>query len=434
MTSEIVLDARDLSSGLRHLAVALMGAALTLPSLATGQSPAGSDRPERIALRSARMIDVEEGSVIQDAVVLVEGLRIVAAGTREQVSIPEGVRLLDLGTCWLVPGLVDAHVHLAWGAAADAGGNDAPPPGAAEALATLRAGFTTVRNLGSTGFADVLLREAIDAGEVPGPRMLVAGPGLGAPGGTCAGVFAGEGVVRSAEEARAKVRELAEAGVDWIKFCAGGGVLATPADQDACELSPETMRAIVEEAHALSLRVAAHAQGPRAIATAVQAGVDSIEHGALLDDPAARAMKERGTVLVPTLYRLDWNVAAAGQSGGAQATRLAQARDDARAHVKRAIELGVPLVLGTDATVFPHGLNARELGVLVELGLSPLQAMRAATLDAARLLGLEREIGSIAPGKRADLIAVAADPLADVRALEHVVWVMRDGRVVKDER
>jgi len=418
------------SSGLRRAGLALSASALLCSSQAALQSQAEGVGPERIALRSSGLIDIEQGAVIEDAVVLVEGARIVAVGTGKQVSIPEGTRLVDLGSCWLLPGLIDAHVHLAWGVAA----GSAAPPGAAEALATLRAGFTTVRNLGSTGFADLLLRDAIDAGRVTGPRMLVAGPGLGAPGGTCAQVFAGEGVVGGAEEARAKVRELAGLGVDWIKLCAGGGVLATAADQDSCELSIETMRAIVEEAHARSLRVAAHAQGPRAIAAAVQAGVDSIEHGALIDEPTARAMKERGTVLVPTLYRLDWNLAAAGQTGGAQASRLVQARDDARARAARAIELGVPIALGTDATVIPHGLNARELGVLVELGLSPLAALRAATLDAARLLGLEREIGSITPGKRADLIAVTADPLADVHVLEHVAWVMRDGRVVKDER
>lgn len=382
------------------------------------------------------MLDVEHGTVIADAVVVIEGARIVAAGARADVVVPEGTPLLDLGDLTLLPGLIDAHVHLAWGSAPASAGSDAPPPGAEEALLTLRAGFTTVRNLGSTGFADVSLREAIGAGRVPGPRLLAAGPALGTPGGTCAQVFASEGVVRGPEEARARVRELAELGVDVIKLCAGGGVLATLADEGSCELTLETMRAIVTEAHARGLRVAAHAQGPRAILDAVEAGVDSIEHGALIDDTAARAMKERGVALVPTLYRLDWALEAAqkdGRAGGPPAG-LAQARDLARARVARAVELGVPIVLGTDATVFPHGLNARELGVLVEVGLPPWSALRAATIDAARLLGLEREVGSIAPEKRADLIAVSGDPLTDMHVLERVPWVMHDGVVVKDER
>jgi imidazolonepropionase-like amidohydrolase len=327
---------------------------------------------------------------------------------------------------------VDAHVHIAWGASAPGG----TVAGAAEALATLQAGFTTVRNLGSTGFADLRLREAIDAGRVPGPRLLVAGASLGSPGGTCSAVFAGEGVVRDADEARARVRELAERGVDVIKYCAGGGVLATPADAEACELAPEVQRALVAEAHARGLRVAAHAQGPRAILVAVEAGVDSIEHGSLLDEAAARAMKARGVVLVPTLYRLEWGLASAEQAG-APLERLAsleEARALARAAAARAVELGVPLACGTDATVFPHGLNARELGELVRAGLSPARALRAATLDAARLLGLEHEIGSLAAGKRADVIAVAGNPLEDVRVLEDVDWVMQAGVVVKDER
>src|SRR5262245_39065616 len=191
-TSEMAIDT---FSGLRRLGIALSGAALVLALPATSQGVTDRDRPGQLALRASRLIDIEQGTVITDAVVLVEGPRIVAVGTREQVKVPEGARLLDLGSRWLLPGLVDAHVHLAWSGTAGPSGEDDPPPGAADALATLRAGFTTVRNLGSTGFADLLLRDAIEAGRVPGPRMLVAGPGLGARGGTCARVFANEGVV-----------------------------------------------------------------------------------------------------------------------------------------------------------------------------------------------------------------------------------------------
>src|SRR5688572_3930082 len=389
---------------------------------------------ERIALGAARLLDVERGLVIEGALVIIEGKDIVAVGARRAgahtaLALPADARFVDLGDVTLLPGLVDAHVHLAWGPVATpaAGERAAPPAGAAEALATLRAGFTTVRNLGSTGYADLRLREAIDAGLVPGPRMLVAGPALGSPGGTCDRVFAGEGVVRDADEARAKVRALAERGVDVIKLCAGGGVLAAAADREACELTLEVLRAIVVEAHSRGLRVAAHAQGPRAILNAVQAGVDSIEHGSLIDEEAARAMKERGTVLVPTLYRLEWGLANAEQNGASLSAlaALEEAGTLARANAARAVTLGVPIASGTDATVFPHGLNARELGELARIGLAPAQVLRAATIDAAKLLGLEKEIGSVAAGKRADLIAVAGDPLANVRVLEDVVWVMQ---------
>jgi imidazolonepropionase-like amidohydrolase len=395
----------------------------------------GGAAPDRIALGAARLLDVERGCVVADALVIVEGGRIVAAGARAALALPADSRLVDLGNVTLLPGLVDVHVHLAWGA--PTGGQPAGRlPGTDEALATLLAGFTTVRNLGSTSFADLELRDAIASGRVPGPRLLAAGPGLGSPGGVCNSVFGGEAVVRDADDARAKVRALAERGVDVIKYCAGGSVLATPADAEACELSPEIQRAIVTEAHARGLRVAAHAQGPRAILAAAEAGVDSVEHGALIDETAARALKERGVVLVPTLYRLEWGRASA-ERGGASASALASlAEAQARTldAVTRAVALGVPIACGTDATVFPHGLNARELPELVRVGLSPAQALRAATLDAARLLGLESEIGSLVAGKRADLVAVAGNPLEDLRALEDVVWVMKGGEVVKELR
>ena len=374
---------------------------------------------ERLALHAARLIDVERGELIEDALVIVEGASIVAAGARASLEVPEGASLIELGDLTLLPGLVDAHVHLAWGAGEAHANVEAPAPlsGAEEALATLRAGFTTVRNLGSTGFADLRLRDAIAAGSVAGPRMLVAGPALGAPGGTCDRVFAGEGVVRD-------------------KLCAGGGVLATLADEGASELSLEVKQAIVAEAHSEGLRVAAHAQGSRAIQNAVQAGVDSIEHGGLIDEPAAQAMEARGVVLVPTLARMEWSLANARASAApaARLEALEAAGNLARERVARAIELGVPIACGTDASVLPHGSNARELRALVDAGLSPARSLRAVTVDAARLLGLEQEVGTIAAGMRADLVAVAGNPLEDVRVLESVAWVMSAGRIVKDER
>jgi imidazolonepropionase-like amidohydrolase len=333
-----------------------------------------------------------------------------------------------------MPGLIDAHTHLAWAAPAGAAPAGAALPGTDEAHTTLMAGFTTVRNLGSTGRADILLRDAIAKGSVPGPRMLAAGPGIGAPGGACDQVFGGEAVARPETDLAALVERLIEGGADVIKVCAGGGVISS--QPGAAELSRAQLAAIVAAAHRRGRKVAVHAQGPEAIANAVAAGVDSIEHGAFVDEAGAREMKRQGIVLVPTLYRLDWaleQARAAAEPAPARVAALTKARDEAQAHVRRAIALGVPVALGTDATVFPHGLNARELAVLAGLGLSPSRAVRAATLDAARLLGLEREVGAIAPGLRADLIAVDGDPLLDLRALEKVRFVMKDGQVVKND-
>ena len=387
---------------------------------------------DMVLLRAGRLLDVEAGLVRKDQVVLVKAGRIVAAGDI-RFKLPAGTRVIDLGEALLMPGLVDAHTHLAWAPRAGAAAGPALP-GTAEARTTLMAGFTTVRNLGSTGRADILLREAIAAGRAAGPRMLAAGPGIGAPGGACDQVFGGEAVAAPGVDLGAMVDRLVAGGADVIKLCAGGGVVAS--QPGTAELSREQIAAIVTAAHRHRRKVAAHAQGPEAIANAVAAGVDSIEHGAFLDEAAAREMKRRGTVLVPTLYRLDWALEQARAAADTPAARLAsltQARAEAHAHVRRAIALGVPLALGTDATVFPHGLNARELAVLVELGLSPADAVRAATVHAARLLGLEGEVGALANGRRADLIALDGDPLRDVRALERVRFVMKDGQVVKNE-
>ena len=404
--------------------VLLLAGGLAVPVLAA----AG----ERTVVRAGRLLDVEKGVVLKEQTVLVDAGRIVAVGGF-LAKLPAGTRVIDLGDALVMPGLIDEHTQLAW---APAPGAAAPAvqPGTDEARTTLMAGFTTVRNPGSTGRADLLLRDAIAAGKVVGPRMLAAGPGIGAPGGACDQVFGGEAVAAPGVDLAALVDRLIADGADIIKLCAGGGVVAS--QPGAAELSREQIASIVAAAHRQGRQVAAHAQGPEAIANAVAAGVDSIEHGAFIDEAAAREMKRRHTVLVPTLYRLDWTLEqarAASPPAPQRVATLEQARKEAHAHVRRAIELGVPIALGTDATVFPHGLNARELAVLVELGMTPADALRAATVGAARLLGLEGQVGRIAAGLRADLVAVDGDPLRDVRALEHVRFVMKDGQVVKNE-
>ncbi len=397
--------------------------ALSLSMFPASLAPAAGERV--VVLRPAALLDVEAGRRLPGKLVVVRGDRIEAIRNLA-VPLPADAEVIDLPGATLLPGLVDAHVHLAWaGSAAGAlAGKD-------EARATLEAGFTTVRNLGSTGWADLALRDAIERGQVPGPRMLIAGPALGLKGGVCDAVFQGEGAVASAAEAVAKVRELIGRGVDVIKLCAGGGVIPSAADAEAVEFTEEQIRAVVAEAHRLGRKVAAHAQGPRAIANAVRAGVDSIEHGSLVDETGARLMKDRGVFLVPTLYRLDYvyEQARAGGASPEQLERRAEGRETAQQRLRSAVALGVPLAFGTDATVIPHGTNAKEFESMVAIGLSPAEALRSATVGAAKLLGWNDRIGAVRPGLLADLIAVDGDPLQDVKALQRVRFVMKGGVV-----
>ncbi|MGH7150001.1 MAG: amidohydrolase family protein, partial [Planctomycetota bacterium] len=317
------------------------------------------------------MLDVRGGRLVPEAAVLVEGDRIAAAGPAADVAIPPGAEVIDLGEVVLLPGLIDAHVHLAWGPSQASG----PIQGTQEARATLLAGFTTVRNLGSTARADVALKRAIEAGKIPGPRMQVAVAGIGPEGKVCDRVFGGEGRAADPEEGAARVREFLAAGADAIKVCAGGGVAPSEADREACECSEALIRRVVEVAHAAGRKVSAHAQGPAAVGNALRAGVDSIEHGGLLDAATVESMKGSRAFLVPTLYRLDWPLEEAEKKGAPEARlqALRTGRALARESVGLAIRGGVRIAFGTDATVFPHGRNAREFAALVEVGLPPLE-------------------------------------------------------------
>ncbi len=401
--------------------------------LAHGKTVAQEPRPASgeplLAVRAAGLVDVRAGRLVPDAVLLVRGERIEAAGAAAEVSVPEGARVLDLGQLVLVPGLIDAHVHLAWGP----GEPGKPLPGADEARATLEAGFTSVRDLGSTGRADLLLQRAIEAGELLGPRMQVALSGIGPRGGICDQVFGGEARAGSPEEAAARVRELASAGAQVIKVCAGGGVLPAEKEREACECAEEALARVVAEAHARGLRVAAHAQSPAGIEAALAAGVDSIEHGGLADQKTLARLAERGTFLVPTLARIDWLIESAEQAHAPQAQldTLLHARELAYATAQSAVAAGARIAFGTDATVLPHGSNAREFRALVEVGLTPLDALRSATMRAAELLGWSDRVGALEPGLLADAIAVPGDPLEDIGVLERVGFVMKGGVVVR---
>jgi len=362
---------------------------------------------------------------------------------------PAGARLIDLSSRTVLPGLIDAHVHLMsvpgnpfWQEAVQTDDYLALV-GAHNALTTVRAGFTTVRDLGSPGTAGFSLRRAIDEGLLPGPRMLVSGQALSTIGGhgDVAGfrpeviaALDGHNTCTGPEQCAARVRELARAGADVVKFHATGGVLSQGDRGLGQSFTDAEMRAIVDTAHALGLRVAAHAHADEGIAAAVRAGVDSIEHGTFASPATIQLMRQRGTTLVPTLMAF---VGIRERLGRGIYTPLVESKVRMTLEVvgrtaRLAHQAGVPVVFGTDAGVYEHGRNAGEFAELVErAGLTPAEAIAAATTGAARLLGLDSEIGRIAPGFSADLIAVEGDPLADVRVLQHVGFVMVRGRVVE---
>ncbi|EEF27286.1 conserved hypothetical protein [Ricinus communis] len=389
------------------------------------------------------MVDVRNGTLIHNAVVLIDGERITAAGSN--VAIPAGATIIDLGNKTLLPGLIDSHTHIT-GRPEDAGysiiAKSIPRitlTGAHNALTTLRAGFTTIRDVGADGYSDIGLRDAINDGDVPGPRILASGPPLGITGGHCDDTMHAPeykatslGAADGVDEALKVTRRNIKYGADVIKICATGGVLSFGDDPRTSQYTLEELKAIIGDAHRLGRKTAAHAHGGDGIKLSVLAGIDSIEHGSYIDDEGIKLMKEHKTYLVPTLYLGDWLI------DNADAIKLPKPLLDkakvvlpqARINIGKAIKAGVPIAFGTDAAVYPHGLNAREFAVLVKLGMTPAQAIRTATVNAADLLGWSDRVGSIEAGKYADLIAVDGEPLKDVRALEQVQWVMKGGAVV----
>jgi imidazolonepropionase-like amidohydrolase len=311
--------------------------------------------------------------------------------------------------------------------------------GAKNARLTLEAGFTTVRNVGANGYADIALRDAINEGLVPGPRIMASGPALSISGGHCDQNLLpyewhakSDGAADGVEGVQHKVREIIKYGADVIKICATGGVLSKGDDPRASQYTLEEMKAIVADAHRLGRKVAAHAHGAQGIAWAAEAGVDSIEHGSYIDDEGIRVMKEHGTYLVPTQYLADWMRENATRIGlpAMYAEKMKSVTAVSRQNVTKAIHAGVKIAFGTDAAVYPHGLNAHEFAVYVQMGMTPLEAIRTATVNAADLLGWDK-IGSLEAGKFADIIAVDGDPTKDVTLLQSPVFVMKDGVVYK---
>jgi imidazolonepropionase-like amidohydrolase len=420
-------------------------ASIAVPVIAA-ESSANPAANRVVAVRAGKLVDVVQGKVLADQTILITGERITAVGPSASINVPAGAELVDLSGATVLPGLIDAHTHLTGDpnqhGYQSLGTSDirAAMYGARSARVTLEAGFTTVRNVGASGFGDVALRDAINEGELPGPRMRVSGYAIGIKGGHCDNNllpndfhYVDGGVADGPWAARAKVREMAKYGADTIKICASGGVLSKGDEPGAQQYTLEEMKAIVEEAHKLGRKVAAHAHGASSIRDAILAGVDSVEHASLVDEEGIRLARQKGTYFVMDIYNDDYIL-----QEGARVGMLAESLDKERAlgqlqrdNFRKAFSGGVKMAFGTDAGVYPHGDNARQFRYMVQYGMSPMQAIQAATINAADLLGWKDRIGSVSAGKYADLIAVSGDPIADTAELTRVKFVMKGGQVIK---
>ncbi len=413
-------------------------------SAQTAQTPA----PRRVVIRAGRVLDVKTGNTLTNQAIIIEGDKIVSIGAASSAKADASTQTIDLPNATVLPGLIDSHTHLTFDPK-DLGyeslGISTPREalkGAHNARVTLEAGFTTVRNVGAGGYSDVALRDAINDGDVPGPRMLVSGPPMGITGGHCDENllapeyhWSGLGVADGVDAVRHKVRENIKYGADLIKICATGGVMSKGDDPNASQYTREEMKAIVEEAHRLGRKVAAHAHGAEGVSWASEAGVDSIEHGHLMDDNSIATLKKNGTYIVPTLYLMDWNRENLSKRNAPEfvVRKMQSVSAVGQNNLKKAFAAGVKVAFGTDAAVYPHGLNAHEFAVYVRLGMTPLQAIQTATINASDLLGWSAKVGTLEPGKWADLIAVDGDPLKDVTTLEQVKFVVKGGEVIKNQ-
>jgi imidazolonepropionase-like amidohydrolase len=412
-----------------------------------GAGGATAQAPHHLAVHAGHVLDLKSGKTLNDQTLVVEDGKIVSSGASAEAKIPSDAVRIELPNATVLPGLIDTHTHLTmdpkfgYETLALSTSRQALT-GAKNARLTLLAGFTTIRNVGAKDFSDVALRDAINAGDVPGPRMLVSGPALSITGGHCDNNMlpfeyhaTSDGVADGIAAVQHKVRENIKYGADLIKVCATGGVLSLGDNPQHSQFTLEEMKAIVADAHRLGRKVAAHAHGAEGIRWAAEAGVDSVEHGSYIDDAGIAAMKEHGTYLVPTLYLGDWMIDNAGLTH-LPAPLLAKAKEvipAARKNIAHAFAAGVKVALGTDAAVYPHGLNAHEFETMVKLGLTPLQSIQAGTLNAADLLGWSGKVGTLEPGAWADIVAVDGDPLKDITTVQRVKFVMKGGEVVKNE-
>ena len=399
----------------------------------------------RTLIRAGHLLDVRTGVETANQTIVVSGERIVAIAPTAGTPLQAGDAEIDLSRYTVLPGLIDVHTHLTMATNFDPyfaltiTAAKSALIGAENAKVTLEAGFTSVRNVGASYYADVALRDEINAGHLPGPHMQVSGPPLSITGGHCDNNLlpfdyrkTTEGVADGVPAVQAKVREDIKYGADLIKVCATGGVLSKGDDPQASQYSRDELAAIVADAHRLGRKVAAHAHGAQGVLWASEAGVDSIEHATYIDDAGIAAMKKHGTYLVPTAYLIDW-MRLYGHLPEMYQQKMKDVSAVERGNLKKAIGAGVKVALGTDAAVYPHGLNARELDVYVnQFGMKPLTAIQTATINAADLMGWSDRAGALEAGKWADIIAVESDPLSDVRVLQDVAFVMKAGVVYKD--
>lgn len=441
---------------LKRLSVAVvLLSSLCLSVLSQTQSRITPEPPVgkgTVVLKAARLIDGTGAAPINNAVLVVTDNEITGVGPAGSVRIPANARMIDLGDVTLMPGFIDAHTHLIGRTLGDPAGDNAlvrdfESFGAIlsvqNARATLMAGFTTVRNVGAGQFDDLALRKAIDEGWTPGPRMITAGHSIGIRGGHCdengfrPGMFdpgIEEGIADGPDQVRAAVRYQIKYGASVIKTCATGGVLSEGTAVGATQYTFEELKAMVEEANKLERKVAAHAHGTEGIKIAVRAGVSSIEHGSFMDEEGARLMRERGTYLVATLSAAE-GVERAAKNGvlkGLRAEKALAAAAAVRKAIKLAVANRVQMAMGSDSGVIPHGANGREFVLLVQWGgMSNMDAIVAGTSSNAKLLGWEKNVGSLTPGKWADVVAVAGDPLREIENMQKVVFVMKNGVVYR---
>ena len=429
-------------------------AALLGSSLFAYQSMAAEGTQDDVSMTlitTGQLVDTEAGRVLSNQMILVENDTIKAIGTKakmDSLDLPEGITRIDLSDHTVMPGLMDSHVHLI-GNSNLHGYNrlkqstpSAAIHGVVNAKKTLMAGFTTVRNLGAPGFADIDLMNAVDDGVVAGPRIIPAGHSIGITGGHCDNNLLpfeadvkGGGVADGPWAVRAKVRENNKYGAKVIKFCGTGGVLSKGTKIGAQQFSFEEMKAIVDEAKLLGLKVAVHAHGEDGINTAIRAGVDSVEHASFISDEGIKLAKRNGTYVSMDIYVSDY-ILSEGEAAGILEESLAKERvvgKKQRERFQAAAKAGVKIAYGTDAGVYPHGQNGRQMSYMVKWGLTPMQAIQAATINNATLFGVEETSGSLVEGKFADIVAVQGNPLDDMNEMADMDFVMKGGVVYKHQ-